>query len=155
MFSNRITQKNDVMKDSILSLLTVIFSVLTIIASGQNQSTEIDPKWDKYYEDNPSEIETKHSATDFIRIIDLVNFTPQNSMYKKDVQLMKTILLMCDAATLQQMMMNGWYHSRTIKHDDYFTLYNLYYNKISKQAFDKYCPYLLVLMDMDKLINAH
>ena len=62
---------------------------------------------------------------------------------------------MLDAPTLRQMKINGDYYSRTFKHDDYFTLYNLYYTKITKETFDKYCPYLLVLMDLDKVINAH
>jgi hypothetical protein len=143
------------MKKFKLLLLALTCFTFFLKTSGQNQFPDIDPKWDRYYDNNPSGIEDHFSGTDFIKIIDLVNFIPQSSMLKKDVQLLKKLLLMLDAPTLRQMKINGDYYSRTFKHDDYFTLYNLYYTKITKETFDKYCPYLLVLMDLDKVINAH
>jgi len=128
-----------------------MFLALSFQLLGQN-SYNIDSKWDSFYESNPSGIESNYRGTDFIKVMDAVNFIPQSSLLKKDVQLLKKALLMLDEASLKQMSITGNYYSRTIKHDDYFALYNLYYNKITKTTWDKYCPYLLPLMDLDQVV---
>lgn len=134
-------------------LFTLICSTGPNHTFGQNQFPDVDPKWDNYYNNDPSGIEKNFKGLDFIRIIELVDFNPQSALMRKDVQLMKKMLLMLDEASLRQMMINGRYYCRTFKHDDYFALYNLYYNKVEKAMWDKYCPYLLVLMDLDDAIK--
>lgn len=141
------------MKNFNLVYLTLICFALTIKVSGQNQFPDIDPQWDNYYKNDPSGIEHNYSASDFIRVIDAVNFVPQGTLLKKDVQLFKKALLMFDGADLRQLMITGVYYCRTFKHDDYFELYNLYYSRISKDTWNKYCPYLLPLMDLDGIVK--
>ena len=62
---------------------------------------------------------------------------------------------MLGETSLYQMKIDGSYYSITFKHDDFFTLYNLYYIKIDKKTWDKYCPYLLPLMDLDGIIKLN
>jgi hypothetical protein len=142
------------MKNLRLLLFTLICISLTIRSTGQNQSPNVDPKWGNYYNNNPSGIENNFSGMDFIKVIELVDFIPQGPQVK-DVQILKKVLLRFETADLRQMMITGNYFSRTFKHDDYFALYNLYYNKISKETWDKYCPYLLPLMDLDGTVKLH
>lgn len=142
------------MKNFNFLLFTLICITLNIKSSGQNQFPDIDPKWDNYYKNDPSGIEKDFSGMDFIKVIELVDFIPQGSQVK-DVQILKKVLLRFDTADLRQMMITGKYYCRTFKHDDYFALYNLYYNKISKETWDKYCPYLLPLMDLDQVVQLH
>ena len=142
------------MKNLRLLLFTFIFIALTVKTTGQNQSPNIDPHWDAYYDNNPSGIENNFSGMDFIKVIELVGFIPQGPQLK-DVQILKKVLLRFDTADLRQMMITGKYFCRTFKHDDYFSLYNLYYQKITKETWNKYCPYLLPLMDLDQVVQLH
>lgn len=142
------------MKKLKLLLFSLFYLGMTIVTTGQNQSPNIDPQWDRYYRNNPSGIDNNFSGIDFIRVIEFVDFIPQSSQIK-DVQILKKVLLRFDTADLRQMMITGSYFSRTFKHDDYFALYNLYYKKISKENWDKYCPYLLPLMDLDQSVQLH
>lgn len=141
------------MKSLHFLLLILIFSVLVTRALGQNNFPDISPKWDNYYKSTPSGIEYNFSGNDFIKVIELVNFAPQSSQLQHDAQLLKKVILNLDQADLRQMKITGNYYSRTFKHDDYFELYNMYYKKLSKETWDKYCPYLLPLMDLDGVVN--
>lgn len=142
-----------------LKLLIALIITLSCLQSlGQYRDLNIDPKWKKYYECNPSGIEQNYKAVDFIKIIEFVNFKPQKRLLeltKGDPQFLKKILLMLDEAGLRQMKIEGSYYSITFKHDDYFTLYNLYYTKIDKKTWDKYCPYLLPLMILDGIVKLN
>lgn len=142
------------MKNLKLFLFTLMCIAFTIKTSGQYQSPNIDPKWDNFYNNNPSGIENNFSGMDFIKVIEYVDFIPKGTQVK-DVQVLKKILLRFDTNDLHQMMITGNYYSRTFKHDDYFVLYNLYYNKISKETWDKYCPFLLPLMSLDGTVKFH
>jgi hypothetical protein len=113
-------------------------------------NAQISQKWDIYYKNNPSGIENNFSASTFIEVINFVGF--QSKTYKPEASF-KKILLMLPFEGLQQMMITGDYYSRTIKHDDYFELYNLNYIKISKQNWDSYAPYLLPLMQIDGVVK--
>lgn len=135
--------------------LGIICTILSIQTFGQNPNQNIDPKWDNYYNNDPSGIGRNYKGIDFIKVIEFVDFKPQSQQLRKDVQLLKKALLIFDEADLNQMRITGSYFCRTFKHDDYFELYNLYYNKITKEVWDKYCPYLLPLMDLDGTINLH
>jgi hypothetical protein len=137
----------------VLFLLISLFTV--IVASSQSYNQDIDPKWDKYYNERPSGIRNNFQASDFIRIIELVNFVPQSRLFEKNQTLLKKVLLSLEQSALRQLMITGSYFSKTYKHDDYYMLYNMTYNRIGKETWDAYCPYLIPLMDVDKLINLH
>ena len=66
------------MKLKLLISLIITLSCLQLL--GQYQDLNIDPKWKKYYENNPSGIEQNYNAIDFIKIIELVNFKPQKRL---------------------------------------------------------------------------
>jgi len=138
---------------SISIKLLLAFLFFSNVAFSQDYKAYIDPKWDKYYNDNPSEIITNFRAVDFIRIIDIVGFKPTRKELKNDVDLFKKGLLRFEFQDLNQMRITGSFYSRTYKHDDYFILYNLYYPKISKSVWDTYCPYLIPLMELDDTIT--
>lgn len=119
------------------------------------QFPNISSKWDAYYTNNPSPIEKAYSASDFIKVMDYVGFVPSNRKYKAYPDFFKKALLALGAQELRQMMIDGSYYSRSMKHDDYFQLYNLTYHKISKQTWDDWCAYLIPLMSLDDVITLH
>ena len=127
------------------SKLLILFILLTTYTNAQ-----ISQKWDNYYKNNPSGIENNYSAKKFIEVINYLGF--QSKTYKPDSDFKKILLMMPDEY-LRQMMITGDYYSRTIKHDDYFLLYNLNYNEISKENWDKYAPFLLPLMEIDGVVR--
>jgi hypothetical protein len=135
-------------------ILSFLSFILTDFVYCQNLSfPDIDPKWEYYYDNNPSGIVDKYAGQDFIKVIDLVGFIPQDLVFENDVKFLKILLLRIEGIALRQMSLLGDYHSRTFKHYDYYELYNIYYKKIDKQIWDKYCPYLLPLMHIDKVLN--
>lgn len=112
--------------------------------------SQISQKWDAYYNSNPSGIEENYTASDFIEVINFVGF--QSKTYRPE-STFKKVLLMLPSDGLRQMMITGNYYSRTIKHDDYFELYNLNYSSITKSTWDRYAPYLIPLMDIDGIVR--
>lgn len=124
-------------------------------AFSQDYKDYLSPYWDEYYNSHPSAIEQNFQASDFINVIDYVSFSPKSSYLNGSVSLLKKCLLKLEYADLRQMMITGRFYSRTKKHDDYFQLYNLTYNSISKGTWDSYCPYLLPLMELDGTIKLH
>ncbi len=143
-----------------IKLLTLTLFTLTSIFSqsviAQDYKDYLSPYWDSYYDNYPSNIEKAFNASDFIAIIDLTKFNPRTvSMFKGDVNLLKKTLYALDFPSLRQMSITGNFYSRSKKHDDYFNLYNLTYTKINKETWDKYCPYLIPLMEVDGLIKLH
>jgi hypothetical protein len=132
--------------------LTLVFLFNSNINLAQGYKDYLDPKWELYYDNQPSGIETKFTGVDFIRIVESVGFVPKGrvvSLTKGDINLFKKLLLNLPFEALQQMSITGNFYSRTKKHDDYFYLYNSNYKQISKDTWDKYCPYLIPLMDLD------
>ena len=136
----------------------IIISILALsISLNKSYSQEyremLSDYWDSYYDRYPSGIEKAFQATDFINVIEHVNFIPKGSLMRNDQLLLKKVLLQLDFASLRQMMITGSFYSRTKKHDDYFQLYNLTYTKIEKNTWDRLCPYLIPLMSLDNTIN--
>lgn len=131
----------------------VILSISPNFSFCQGYKDYIDPTWDNYYNKNPSGIESNFSSSDFINVIEYVNFIPRRQEFKGDVNAFKKALLRLDYSSLSQMMRDGSFYSRSKKHDDYFYLYNSYYQKIQKTTWDKYAPYLIPLMNLDGLIK--
>lgn len=141
-------------------LFLLISLVSVIVASAQVNNQDIDPKWDKYYSERPTDIEIKYKSDDFTKVIKLVNFVPQSKYFQSKYSKIKSrtyllvgILLTMSEDELRQLKIDGKYYSKTYKHDDYFMLYNKTYNQISKETWDTYCPYLIPLMGIDDLIE--
>lgn len=111
--------------------------------------------WDDYYTNNPSGIAENFQASDFIRVIDLVEFVPSSSITNRNVNILKKGLLKLEFAALKQMSITGDFYSRSKKHEDYFQLYNLTYKPISKAYWINYCSYLIPLMEIDGVIKLH
>lgn len=133
--------------------MLLIFNLSSTTLLSQTNNPNVSPKWQAYYENNPSGIEENYQSSDFIRIAKLVGYSTVQKEMQGNSDLFEKILLSLSQATLKQMMINGWYHSKTYKHDDYFLLYNKYYKIITKDTWDKYCPYLIPLMSIDGVIN--
>ncbi|MBK7883019.1 MAG: hypothetical protein IPJ81_03800 [Chitinophagaceae bacterium] len=132
-----------------------MFLAISFILFGSNTFSQftIDPKWNKYYDENPSGIEEHHQATDFIKVIEYTEFTPSNKQFQNSVSLLKKCLLMLSQNALNQMMVDGDYYSRSYKHEDYYYLYNTYYKTLSRETWDRLCPYLISLMMIDGLLK--
>lgn len=141
------------MKKIIITLIVLISSTLLY---SQDYKDMLSSQWDKYYDAYPSGIEDNYQGSDFIKVIDIVEFVPRtSSMFKGDVVLLKKVLFAFKFEALRQLSITGSFYSRTKKHDDYFQLYNLTYKNISKEKWDKYCPYLIPLMEMDGLLKLN
>jgi hypothetical protein len=138
------------------TLLIIAFLCITTISSkAQYNDPNISTYWDNYYNNNPSGIEINYQATDFINAINLVSFKPKSNLLQKSQDLLKKALLMLDQGSLKQMSIDGNYYSRIKKHDDYFALYNLVYEPISKSQWDRICPYLIPIMSLDNSIKLN
>jgi hypothetical protein len=137
----------------VLFLLKLLVTVH--VASAQVNNQDIDPKWDKYYTEKPTDIEIKYKSDDFTKVIKLVDFVPQSKYFKtkRGTQLLLGVLLTRSEDELRQLRIDGKYYSKTYKHDDYYLLYNKTYKQISKETWDTYCPYLIPLMGIDELIE--
>lgn len=139
------------MKKLVLILILIIQVSSTY---SQDYKDMLSPQWDRFYDENPSGIENNYQGSDFIKIINIVGFTPRSpSMFKGDVNLLKKVLLAFNFEALKQLSITGDFYSRTKKHDDYFELYNLTYKGVTKYEWDKYCPYIIALMQLDELIK--
>ena len=149
------------MKKNILKYILTIFIVSnSALAYSQDYKDYISSQWDNYYNSYPSGIENNFQASNFIKIIDLLEYSPPMSgrtyaLVKGDINLFKKLLLSLPFEALQQMSITGNFYSRSKKHDDYFELYKLNYKQISKETWDKYCPYLIPLMELDGTIKLH
>lgn len=137
--------RNSKVYQLILVVLLCSYSSRSIAQSNYN----IDITWDAFYKLHPSGIESNFESSDFVDVVERVNFIPVKREFNGNQQLLKRVLLMFSPADLKQMQITGNYYSRTTKHDDYFRLYNMVYKPISKDEWNKLCPYLLPLMDID------
>lgn len=139
----------------IFTFAFIICSLIPNMSFSQDYKDYIDPVWDNYYDRNPSGIESNFKGSDFIKVIEYVNFIPKLREIKGDANMFKRVLLSLDFASLRQMMITGNFYSRSKKHDDYYYLYNSYYPKIEKTIWDRYAPYLIPLMEIDGLVKLH
>jgi hypothetical protein len=139
-------------KMRLLFILTFL-SILNITSFAQ-QNKDIDPVWEKYYKENPARVYEHYTGSDFITVIDSVEFVPaKNGVFNGRVNLLKRMLLTASHDGLEILSSEGWYYSRTYKHDDFYFLYNMTYKKITKKMWDVFCPYLIPLMNLDGTIN--
>jgi hypothetical protein len=139
----------------LIIFFTLLFLFIPKIGLSQDFRDYLDAKWDNYYNNNPSGIESNFSGSDFIRVIEIVNFTPTNRLYQGDINLLKRVLLALSFASLRQMKIDGDFYSRSKKHYDYYYLYNTLYPKIDKNIWNRYAPYLIGLMSLDGAIKTN
>ena len=138
-------------------IFTILFFISGFSLSSKSQDYKefLSDHWDSYYNQNPSQIEKSFNASDFISVIDKTGFIPQAKHFNGDVLLFKKALLSLSFQDLRQMSITGNFYSRSKKHDDYFSFYNLTYAKISKDIWDRNCPYLIPLMQVDGVIKLN
>lgn len=134
-------------------LFTIFLSGISLSSKSQDYKDYLSDYWDSYYDKNPSQIEKSFNASDFNSVIDKTGFIPQLKQLSGDVSLLKKALYSFSFEALRQMSITGNFYSRSKKHDDYFALYNLTYARISKDLWDRYCPYLIPLMEIDGVIK--
>lgn len=148
----------------LLLFITILFSLS--LSAQTNSSTEldswldetfkdIDPELYKYYEKHPSGIKEHHTGSDFINIMNKVDFVPTRKECVENVKLFSIMLLSMNADELNQMMLDGDYFSRTYKSKDYYMLYNLTYVPVNQNIWNNYSPYLIILMALDEVIKLY
>ncbi len=106
----------------------------------------IDKFWSNKYDN------LNYSAWDYISVAEKVNWKPkQNSVFKGSFELFEKIFIkVCTHdGVLKQLEIDGWANCSR-DHEYLFEKYNRTYNKISKEAWDEYCPILYSLMSIDK-----
>lgn len=143
------------MKKNQLVTILLIFGFLLMPKAcfSQDYKDYLDPVWDNYYNSNPSGIDSNYKGSDFIKVVEYVNFIPKRTEIRGDANMLKRVLLSLDFSSLRQMRITGDFYARSKKHDDYYYLYNSYYSKIDKTIWDRYAPYLIPLMEIDGIIN--
>jgi hypothetical protein len=129
--------------------------LITFLLVSSLSIAQISSKWDNYYDKYPSGIQQRYSSSDFIDVMEQVGFVPSYYKVKGDTKTFKKVLLSFPTKALKQMSISGNYYSRTIKHDDYFQLYNLTYKPVSATIWRKFSPYLIPLMEVDQLIDLN
>ncbi len=136
-----------------MNKILFLLALLLCNISFSQVTKDIDPKWDNYYKENPSRVYDHYQGTDFIAVIEKVGFVPISKLFEKNVNFLKRMLLTFTQDQLELLSSEGWYYSRTFKHDDYFYLYNMTYKKLTKEVWNLYCPYLIPLMNLDGIID--
>lgn len=135
-------------------LLIGLFSTFILCQSINAQTNpEFSPIWEKYYNDNIPEIVRNFQSLDFLNVAKKLGFMPIRRAFQGNFKLFEAAILRLPFSALEQFKIHGLYYSRTIKHDDWYYIYNSYYKKISKADWDKWCPYLIPLMSADGTIS--
>jgi hypothetical protein len=141
------------LKEPIKIYFVQILIIFCFINAEAQTNYNLDSTWDNYYNSNPSGIAQNFQSSDFINVINRVNFIPKRRELNGNQNLLIRAILMLEFDDLRQMSITGNYYSRTKKHDDYFMLYNMTYEPISKDTWNRLCPYLLPIMDIDGTLN--
>lgn len=136
-----------------LKLFVLIFILNSAALVKAQTGLNLDQKWDNYYDQYPTSIRTNYEGTDFIKVIKDVNFSPNMREIKGDQDMFIRVILSLSLDALRQMSIDGDYYSRTKKHNDYYLLYNMNYEDISKDKWNRLCPYLIPLMSIDGIVK--
>lgn len=84
-------------------------------------------------------------------LIDGIKFKPIKNAKNYSTRDMKAALLSFNSDDINQMNITSNYYC-SVKHEEMYQLWNLYYPTINKSFWDKYCKGLIALMDMDGFI---
>ncbi len=108
-------------------------------------------------EDEYKEIYNKYqwSASDFVNTLDTMIIRGDFKFVKRlknfDIKSIKATILNMGVDAVRQMNIDGWYYC-SVKHEDCFKLWNLYYPRLNRTIFDSYCKGLVYLMILDQTL---
>ncbi|MBO9204852.1 MULTISPECIES: hypothetical protein [Niastella] len=124
----------------IIFLLISFCCINTLIAQSKSED-----EWAKIY--RPQE----WKATDYVALIDSIKFKPMKNMKNHSVRDIKAAILSLNSDDIRQMNITGSYYC-SVKHEEMFQLWNLYFPPISKSFWNINCKGLITLMDLDGYI---
>ena len=104
-------------------------------------------RWYDIYEEN------EYTALDYIELIDKINFkfVKDPTFINEDMKTFKAVLLQLESDALRQMNLDANYYC-SLKHDEFYLLWNMYYPKITKEFWDMNCKGLFILMKLDRVV---
>ena len=123
--------------------IKLFISMLLISNSLYSQSPGNNPFGDKY--DDPS-----FEGSKIVQVIDAASFKPIK--LTTDVRYFKSILLQLSQRAYTQINIDTWYLC-SYKHQDYFSIYNMYYKPVSLNFYAENCKALIALMLIDGTIK--
>lgn len=129
--------------------MRVIITVFLVVLS---YSTVKAQKTEREYSDYYRQYES--SASDIVDGLDNLNqagYVFVKALKGADLKKVKAAVLNLPVAAVKQMNIIGQYYC-SVKHEDCFKLWNLYYKPISRESFDSYCVVLVFMMQMDKVL---
>ena len=95
------------------------------------------------------------SASDYTKAIDTfiyyTNFKFVKDLKSYGVKSIKAMFLNMTVEEIKQMNIDGEYYC-SVKHEDCYNLWQLYYPSITKDTFDRYCKGLIVFMILDGVL---
>lgn len=119
------------------------FSVI-IFLNVSAQKTESEYK--EYYRQFDWRASDLVSAMD--TLIKYTDFKFVKNLKNSDMKSVKASILNLQPDAIKQINIDGWYFC-SVKHEDLFNLWNLYYKKIDRKGFESYCVIMMFLMNID------
>ena len=90
-------------------------------------------------------------ATDYTMFIDTIKFKPVKEFKNYSIKDIKTAILSLGQTEIRQMNITGNYQCQT-RNEENFEIWKLYYPRVSKEMWNKYCKGFIALMDLDGFI---
>lgn len=108
---------------------------------------------DKWYDTYKT---VEYTAFDYIHLFDTLQFkfVKNEKLKGVDATTIKAVFLQTSIEALRQMNRDGNYYC-SLRHDEYYELWNIYYPKISKPFWDQNCKGLVILMSLDEIVTLH
>lgn len=92
------------------------------------------------------------SASDLVSALDTLIIHADFKFVKRfknsDIKSVKATILNLSPDAIKQVNISGWYFC-SVKHEDLFNLWNLYYKKLDRKSFENYCVIMMFLMEID------
>lgn len=120
----------------------VIFCCSLTIVKAQTED-----EWFKKYDGQQDWV-----AKNYIWLIDFIKWKPVNKMKTYIIKDIKATFLLLSPDDIRQLNIDGIYYC-SVKHDDMFQLWNLYYPEVSKETWDTYCKGFIGLLNFDGFIT--
>lgn len=120
----------------------LLILILTGIFSFQTKAQKTESEYSDYYGQH------ELTASNFVDALD--NLKQAGYIFVKalkdtDIKTIKAAILNMPVAAVKQMNITGQYYC-SVKHEDCFKLWNLYYKSMSRENFDSYCVPLIFIM---------